>query len=73
MSRGTGMISPLVKWDHSEEWFVTKFEAQRKTSSERRFFVKIADQEFEFITGHMIDGKLIIILLFHYWTLPIKF
>lgn len=53
------MISPLIGWDHSEDWFVTKFEAQRKTGSERRFQVKLSDQEFEYIDGHVIDGEFV--------------
>ena len=25
VSRGTPMISPLIKWDHTEDWFVMKY------------------------------------------------
>lgn len=53
------MISPLVRWEHSEDWFVTKFELQKSTrSGERKVKVSLTDQDYDFITGHSIDGKL---------------
>lgn len=58
VSRGTSMISPLIKWEHSEDWFVTKFELQRSTrSGERKVKVGLSDQDYDFIVGHAIDGK----------------
>jgi hypothetical protein len=30
VSRGTPMISPLVRWEHSEEWHVMKYVAEVK-------------------------------------------
>jgi fatty acid synthase len=59
VSRGTPMIAPLIKWDHSEEWFVTRFDLFKKNlSGERKITVKLSDQDFEFIAGHTIDGIL---------------
>ncbi|KAG4070516.1 hypothetical protein HA402_012306, partial [Bradysia odoriphaga] len=58
VSRGTPMISPLVRWEHSEDWFVTKFELQRSTrSAERKVKVSLQDQDFDFIAGHVVDGR----------------
>lgn len=55
------MISPLVRWEHSEDWFVTKFELQRTTrSAERKVKVSLHDQDFDFIAGHVVDGRLYI-------------
>lgn len=58
VSRGTAMISPLVRWEHGDEWFVTKFELQRSTrSGERKVNIALNDQDYDFIVGHTIDGK----------------
>lgn len=58
VSRGTSMIAPLVRWEHSEDWFVTKFELQRSTrSGERRVNISLTDQDYDFIAGHSIDGE----------------
>lgn len=51
------MISPLIKWDHSEDRFVTRYEA-KSSKSERLYTINISDQEYEFVTGHTIDGLL---------------
>lgn len=59
VSRGTGLISPLIRWEHSEDWFVTKFEMQRSTKSgERIVKMSLNDQDYDFIVGHRIDGNL---------------
>lgn len=50
------MISSLIKWDHSEDLFVTKYE-QKASKSEREYTVNISDPEYEYIAGHAIDGK----------------
>lgn len=57
VARGTATISPLIKWDHSYDWFVTRFEVQDKIKSgERTIPVTINDEEQEYLAGHMIDG-----------------
>lgn len=58
VSRATPMLSPLVKWDHSQNWFATKFEVQDKIKSgERTICVKLNDEGQEFLAGHVIDGE----------------
>lgn len=58
VSRGTPMISPIIRWEHSEDWFVTKFELQRSTrSGERKVKISLTDQDYDFIAGHIIDGR----------------
>lgn len=60
VSRGTPLISHLVRWDHSEDWFVTKFEMQKSSKSgERRVKIKLSDQDFSYISGHVIDGRVL--------------
>lgn len=59
VSRGTANISPLIRWDHTEDWFITKFELQRSTrSGERKVKISLTDQDYDFIAGHVIDGKI---------------
>lgn len=59
VSRATSMIAPLVRWEHGDDWFVTKFELQRSTrSGERKVQISLNDQDYDFIVGHTIDGNL---------------
>lgn len=58
------MISPYIKWNHSEDWFVPKFDS--KGSCDRKVEISLADTDYKYIEGHVIDGKIIsCILLFH--------
>jgi fatty acid synthase, animal type len=53
------MISPMIRWDHSEDWFVTKFEMKKSNSGERKVTIALSDQEFDYMTGHTIDGRIL--------------
>lgn len=58
VSRSTPMISPLIKWDHSDDWYVTSYRMQEKiTSGERIVEVTLTDEDYEYMAGHMIDGR----------------
>lgn len=58
VSRGTPMIAPLIKWDHTEDYFVTKFSMQKGSySGERK--VTLSLEEENYIAGHIIDGRLL--------------
>ncbi|XP_063988184.1 fatty acid synthase-like [Diachasmimorpha longicaudata] len=58
VSRGTPMISPLVKWEHSDDWYVTSYRMQEKiTSGERIVELTLADEDYEYMAGHVIDGR----------------
>lgn len=58
VSRGTRGISSLIKWEHSDDWYVTAYKTQEKiTSGERRVEVTLEDEGFEFMAGHVIDGR----------------
>lgn len=58
VSRGTAKISPLLRWDHSVTFFVSKFEMHKTPESgERRVKINLADEEFAYIAGHTIDGN----------------
>ncbi|XP_043067726.1 fatty acid synthase isoform X1 [Drosophila bipectinata] len=61
VSRNTPKISSLIRWDHSEDWFVTKYENMKtKSSGERVFTVNLASDNEEFMSGHVIDGKILV-------------
>lgn len=61
VSRGTPCISSLIRWDHSEDWFVTKYENMKtKSSGERMFAINLASDNEEFMSGHVIDGKILV-------------
>ncbi|XP_034946083.1 fatty acid synthase [Chelonus insularis] len=58
VSRGTPMISPLIRWEHSDEWYVTSYRMQEKiTSGERVVEVSLNDEDYEYMAGHVIDGR----------------
>lgn len=62
VSRGTPKISPLIRWDHSESYFVTKFELEKPPESgERRLKISLNSDDFAYVAGHRIDGKQLII------------
>ena len=59
VSRGTPMISPNIKWDHSEDWCVPSFDPlMNEKSSERKVEISLSEPDFEFIAGHFIDGEI---------------
>ncbi|KMQ83258.1 fatty acid synthase, partial [Lasius niger] len=45
-------------WNHSEDWYVTSFKTPKKiTSGERVVSISLKDEVFEYISGHVIDGR----------------
>ncbi|XP_021929696.1 fatty acid synthase-like isoform X3 [Zootermopsis nevadensis] len=59
VSRGTPMISPLVRWEHSQDWFVMKYMVQEKvkSSGERSVSITLDDMDMKYLSGHVIDGR----------------
>lgn len=58
VSRGTPMIAPLIKWDHSEDWFVASYKTLEKiTIGERIADITVLDEDFQYMQGHVIDGR----------------
>jgi len=52
------MISPNIKWDHSDDHYVMRFdENDDEKSSCRKVTISLGEAEYEFIQGHCIDGK----------------
>ncbi|XP_076382068.1 fatty acid synthase [Megalopta genalis] len=58
VSRSTPMISPLIRWEHSTDWFVPVYSQRQKiTTSERILDVFQKDENYEYIVHHVIDGR----------------
>ena len=55
VSRGTSMISPLIKWDHSQSF--NKFKIEDIEVNEMKAVFNLRDPNFDFLTGHKIEGK----------------
>lgn len=56
----TPMISPLIRWDHSESWFVVKYDDATSERSERSFRIKLEAEDYRYVAGHKIDGRLLL-------------
>lgn len=50
------MIAPLIRWDHTEDWFVMKFSLNKGGQSGERKVTLSLDEE-SYMSGHIIDGK----------------
>ncbi|XP_077275953.1 fatty acid synthase-like [Temnothorax americanus] len=58
VSRGTPMISPSIRWDHSKDWYIPSFETQMSIKSrERCVEISLDDEDYYYMHGHRIDGR----------------
>ncbi|XP_067206014.1 fatty acid synthase-like [Linepithema humile] len=58
VSRSTPMISPSIKWDHSKDWYLICYKMLTKLSiGERMIEIALNDEEYEYMSGHVIDGR----------------
>lgn len=55
------MISPLIRWNHNEDWFVFSYDNLKKkeNSCERVIGVNVKENDWNFITGHVVDGRIL--------------
>lgn len=51
------MISPIIKWDHQENYVVPLFDSYN-TFERRNVAINLSDKIFEFVQGHIIDGEI---------------
>lgn len=57
VARGTPMIAPLIKWDHSQDWFVAEYDLNKtEITSERRVSIELKGEDHKYMAGHIIDG-----------------
>ncbi|XP_076294051.1 fatty acid synthase-like [Lasioglossum baleicum] len=58
VSRSTPMISPHIRWDHSNDWFVPVYTQRQKISSaERVLDINLTDEMYEYMAHYIIDGR----------------
>ena len=58
VSKCTPMIAPLIRWEHSEDWYITSYQMQEKIKSgERTVVITLKDDELEYLSGHVVDGR----------------
>ncbi|XP_070515445.1 fatty acid synthase-like isoform X3 [Cardiocondyla obscurior] len=58
VSRGTPMISHLIRWDHSKNVFVLRHSGRMKiTSRERTMEIDANDDEFMYLLNHVVNNK----------------
>ncbi|XP_047538559.1 fatty acid synthase-like [Vanessa atalanta] len=58
VSQGTPMLSHLVEWEHSEDWYVISYKGNYlMESSERTVYTDIRQEMTEFMIGHVVDGR----------------
>lgn len=57
VSRGTKMLSPMVKWDHSMSWLAMTY-SNRDFCGEQ-VIVNLSDPEYAHLEGHEIDGRIL--------------
>lgn len=60
VSRGTQMIAPLIKWDHSESHFVPYFNPSSRFCH-RNLSINLYLPEYADYSDHVIDGELYLI------------
>ncbi|XP_050064418.1 fatty acid synthase-like [Aphis gossypii] len=57
--RGTPMISPMLKWDHSNDYVVPNFVEKNSGSNDNQVEVDIKTDQDKFLVGHTIDGRIL--------------
>ncbi|XP_071649697.1 fatty acid synthase-like isoform X2 [Temnothorax longispinosus] len=58
VSRGTPMISPLIRWDHSENFLLVQFRTNKMTDKKENVVsISTIDEEFVYLTGHVVNEK----------------
>jgi len=58
VSRGTPMISPIIKWNHEEDHFVPYHDSYNNYER-RNIVINISDKKYEFLQGHVVDGRVL--------------
>lgn len=60
VSANTSMISPLIKWNHDNNWFVGLYKTEHAlTSGERSIGFNFKDADVAYMVGHVIDGRIL--------------
>ncbi|XP_060517485.1 fatty acid synthase-like isoform X2 [Cylas formicarius] len=60
VSRGTPMISPAIKWDHTRNWFVMRQVPNEHKLEEKTYRIMLRDSSYKFLEGHQINGRIVL-------------
>ncbi|XP_055853304.1 fatty acid synthase-like [Episyrphus balteatus] len=61
VSCGTDTISDIIEWDHRDDWEVYSYNKMiSKKSGEKIFIITMKSEEFKYLEGHNIDGKILV-------------
>ncbi|XP_036142985.1 fatty acid synthase-like [Monomorium pharaonis] len=60
VSRGTPMISPSIRWNHSEDWFIPDCNTHKYLKRERYIEISLKDVDYDYFAGHVIDGRILL-------------
>jgi fatty acid synthase, animal type len=58
VSRGTSMISPILKWNHDDDHFVPYFDTFSHFGR-RNLIINLSDKNFEFMKGHVVGNQVL--------------
>jgi fatty acid synthase len=58
VSRGTPMISPVIKWNHEDDHFVPYFDSYN-IYERHNIIINISDKNYDLIQGHIVDGRVL--------------
>jgi fatty acid synthase len=48
----------IIRWNHTEDWFVSTFEIQKHIKSrERQVEIMMQNEDYSYMIGHVIDGR----------------
>lgn len=56
VSRGTPMISPFIRWNHSDDYEVPIYDPFVR-SNKRNITINLRDSKYSFMQGHKIHSK----------------
>ena len=59
VGKGTPMIASMIEWDHSVEWAVANFGGKAYRSGELVVDIDISKEEYKYLAGHTIDGRIL--------------
>lgn len=58
MTRGTPLLSPIIKWNHKIAWKTYKFSTfSVQSMNQIKISLSYFDEELKFLSGHVIDGR----------------
>ncbi len=58
VSKGTPMISPLIKWYHQENWYTFNYRNfMEHRRGQHEISVSLRKEKYEYFSGHAMNGK----------------